>query len=207
MEYKKEPDYELVQFNEDVIQGHFDFSINEEHVKVAPLNSSPLVSFPIAKTLVTGAICTMVFFSGSNNVQNGTNASSISSSSLAPTFTNGSNNSSWVSRNRKNDLDIFMNFIYTGSTDGKDFLTIDKDAAYIVEGSEDIGRAEQMLQKIIENREIVEKQGIYAGSILSLLLIFMTLVVPSITWNATIPGTILSISLTGFMYLRRFSRR
>jgi hypothetical protein len=206
VECKKGSDYELVQFDEDVLQAHFDFKINEECVEESPLKSSSLVSFPITKTLVTGAICTMVIFGGSS-VQSGTNVPSVSSTCLTSTFTNGSNNSFWVSRNRKNDRDLIMNYIYTGSTDGKDFLNIDKDAAYIVEGSEDKGRAEQMLQKIFENREIVEKQGIYVGSILSLFLIFMTLVVPSITWNVTIPGTLLSISLTGFMYFRRLSRR
>ncbi|MNN92592.1 hypothetical protein D3C81_2108990 [compost metagenome] len=63
-----------------------------------------------------------------------------------------------------------------------------------------------MLQKLISQREFVEKQSMYLGVALALILLLIPFVT-RVSWSATLPSVVLSISLTGFMLIRRKSRR
>jgi hypothetical protein len=64
-----------------------------------------------------------------------------------------------------------------------------------------------MLQRLIKTRDNIERQAMYIGVAVAFGLVISPFLIKTITWNAIIPSVLLSLSLTGFMWIRRQSRR
>ncbi|MFF2016201.1 hypothetical protein [Paenibacillus sp. NPDC058177] len=69
-------------------------------------------------------------------------------------------------------------------------------------GAANYRRAELMLEKLIKNRDFVEKQGVNIGIALAVILMVIP-IVSQVPFSATFPSVVLSISLAGFMLMRR----
>lgn len=59
-----------------------------------------------------------------------------------------------------------------------------------------------MLQKLMMKRDGLEKQGMYTGIIMSILILVLPLIFRTVSWGAIVPSAILSLSLTGLQSRR-----
>lgn len=81
------------------------------------------------------------------------------------------------------------------------------EASPIDAGATNEWEASQMLQKLIKTRDNIERQVMYIASAITFGLLIAPVAVKAVSWNTILPSVLLSLSLTGFMWIRRQSRR
>lgn len=190
------------QSSSEVISFQFDGELSD--FKQTTLKSDNVENLSIKKTLATGVICSMIVFGGMSTPPTNQVISNIP---IPPKVDRTVNGSSWTNLGRRSEVnEEFISFTYTG-TKVDNFVTIPDKSAYAIEGANENWEAKEMLQKLMVKRDGLEKQGMYTGVILAVLILLIPLMFKTVSWSAVVPSAILSLSLTGFMLMRRHSRR
>lgn len=191
------------QSNSEVISFQFEGG-SSSNFKQTTLKSDNVENLSIKKNLAAGVICSLIVFGGMSVPPTNQVISNIPSPPKVDRTVNGS---SWTNTGRRSEVsEEFISRTYTG-TKVDNIVTIPDKSAYAIEGANENWEAKQMLDKLIVKRDGFEKQGMYTGVILAVLILVIPLIVRTVSWGAVVPSAILSLSLTGFMLMRRHSRR